>query len=187
MNFEITGRHEHVSDAVKDYVRDRLDHALRHADDVTSVHVILDHEKARHIAEVIVHGRRLSMTVHADSDDVHAAIDRCAEKLKHQLEHHHGRMRDRRRRGPSLKEAEAAALAAEAAAAAGAHASEELETRIITMSSGDLDPMTVEDARMELENGNKDFLVFREATSELVQVLFWRPDGHMGLIEIEIG
>jgi ribosome hibernation promoting factor len=45
--------------------------------------------------------------------------------------------------------------------------------------------MNVEDAVLELSAGGRPFLVFRQAASERIAVLFRRPDGHFGLIEPE--
>ena len=46
-------------------------------------------------------------------------------------------------------------------------------------------PMTVEEAVLEVEGSDEGFLVFREATTERMNVLFKRKDGNLGLIEPE--
>ena len=117
MNIDITARHAQLTDRLRDHATERLAHALRYAEAVTSAHVIFDHERTRSIAEIVVRGRHLSAVVVADGDDPFLALDRCAEKLRHQLDHHVGRHKDRRRRAASVKAA-AAELAALAAAGA---------------------------------------------------------------------
>lgn len=192
MIIEITGRHVSVSESLKDHARDKLEHVLRHEDKVVSAHVILDVEKTRHIAEMIVYGRNLSATVHAESEDLHTSIDRCADKLRHHLAHHHGRRRDKKRKGESTLEAEAAALAqAMAAATEGNGPGEEraaegpppvTRTRLRTVA-----PMTLDAAAEAFAVGRREPLVFRDTSSSTVHVLYFRPDGSLGLIETGVG
>ena len=46
-------------------------------------------------------------------------------------------------------------------------------------------PMNLDDAVLALQEGDRPFLVFRQATSETMAILYRRPDGHFGLIEPE--
>jgi putative sigma-54 modulation protein len=43
--------------------------------------------------------------------------------------------------------------------------------------------MSVDEAALEVTGGRDAFLVFRNATTDTINVLFRRPDGHLGLIE----
>ena len=141
---------------------------------------------ARHTAEVIVHGRRLSAAVHADGDDAFIAIDRCADKLRHQLDHHLGRQRDKRRRGPGLS-----ALEVEVAAMASAQAADlppepegaEPAFEVVRSGAAELKAMTLDEACAEIDYKNREFLVFRDSATLNVAVLYRRNDGKLGLIE----
>jgi putative sigma-54 modulation protein len=44
-------------------------------------------------------------------------------------------------------------------------------------------PMAIDEARMQLDAGREQFLVFRNAQSGEVNVLYRRRDGGLGLIE----
>ena len=57
--------------------------------------------------------------------------------------------------------------------------------RVVRSRDYAIKPMSVEDAVLELSAGGRPFLVFRQAASERIAVLFRRPDGHFGLIEPE--
>jgi putative sigma-54 modulation protein len=43
--------------------------------------------------------------------------------------------------------------------------------------------MSLEDAALRVENSPDEFLVFRNAATEAVAILYRRKDGHLGLIE----
>jgi len=178
MNVEITARHASVSDDVKQHAREKIEQVLKHADKLTSVHVILDAERERQTAEIIVHGRNLSATVHADSTDLWTSIDRCAVKLRHQLDHHEGRRREKRRRQPGLKQAEAELVARSTAVEVGEEA-----PRIHDLPVGDINPMSTSAACRALGKAPQDYLVYRDDETDSICVLLRRGDGSFGLIE----
>ena len=45
--------------------------------------------------------------------------------------------------------------------------------------------MSVDEAALEVADGDDVFLVFRNAATDLINVLFRRADGNLGLIEPE--
>jgi putative sigma-54 modulation protein len=178
MNFEITARHASVSEDVKRHAREKVEQVLKHADGLTSVHVILDAERERQMAEIIVHGRNLSATVHADSTDIWTSIDRCALKLKHQLDHHEGRQREKRRRQPGLAQQEAELVARSTIL----EVADELP-RLVRLPIGDVRPMSAEAARHQLQNSELEYVVFLHEEANFVCVMVRRTDGSFGLIE----
>jgi putative sigma-54 modulation protein len=57
--------------------------------------------------------------------------------------------------------------------------------RIIRARRYAVKPMSVDEAALEVGGGDAAFLVFRNATTDTINVLFRRPDGNLGLIEPE--
>jgi len=45
--------------------------------------------------------------------------------------------------------------------------------------------MSVDEAALEVVDGEDSFLIFRNAATDTINVLFRRPDGNLGLIEPE--
>lgn len=193
MIIEITGRHVSISEALREHARSRLEQVLKRTDDVVSAHVILDVEKTRQMAEMIVHGRNLTATVHAESEDLHLSVDRAAEKLRHQLERHASKRKERRRRGHSHEanaEAELAAMeeAREqlgtegeqpATATAASAAAPAIRRRVLEA----IRTLSVAEATRELDTHEDGVFVYRDAASSRLTVLFRRGDGELGAIE----
>jgi putative sigma-54 modulation protein len=46
-------------------------------------------------------------------------------------------------------------------------------------------PMTVDEAALAVDSGDDTFLVFRNAATDSINVVYRRKDGHLGLIEPE--
>jgi putative sigma-54 modulation protein len=56
---------------------------------------------------------------------------------------------------------------------------------VIRTKPESIKPMNLDDAVLALQEGDRPFLVFRQAPSETMAILYRRPDGHFGLIEPE--
>jgi putative sigma-54 modulation protein len=107
------------------------------------------------------------------SSDMRASIDQLVEKLERQVTRYRTRGRDRRRR----------AARENAAAEATPALADDLELEIVKTKQFTLDPMTPEEAVLQLELVGHDFFVFRSGDSEAVNIVYRRRDGGYGLIE----
>jgi putative sigma-54 modulation protein len=86
MSVEVTARHLNTVGDVQDYARQRGERLREEFPRVEHVHIILNVEKYRQIAEVVVqaknHGRMESAE---DSDNLRVSVDRAVEKVEKQL------------------------------------------------------------------------------------------------------
>ena len=112
MQISVTGRHLEITDAIRDYTHERLQHALLDYPRIESVHVILDVEKYRHMAEVVVQApNHVRVEAREESADMYASIDGAVEKAATQLRRHRDKVTDHKsREGLSQLELEAEAL-----------------------------------------------------------------------------
>ena len=94
MKINIAGHHVEVTQAIHDYVNNKLERVIRHFDHVTSVHVILSVEKLKQKAEVTLHVK--GKDIHADSTgtDLYASIDSVVDKLDRQVLKHKEKVTD---------------------------------------------------------------------------------------------
>jgi putative sigma-54 modulation protein len=56
-------------------------------------------------------------------------------------------------------------------------------SNIVRLPAGNAKPMSAEDACSQLESSNREFVVYRDAKTNVVCVMYRRRDGHFGLIE----
>lgn len=68
----------------------------------------------------------------------------------------------------------------------GSSLKEEKTPRVIKVHHLAIKPMSVEEAALALEDAKNEFMVFRDASSQAVNVLYRRRDGHFGLIAPEL-
>ena len=86
MIISITGRHVDVTDALRARIEEKLQSAFADFPRVESVHVILNIEKHRHIAEVVVQApNRLRVEAEEETHDMYLSFDGAVEKALKQL------------------------------------------------------------------------------------------------------
>lgn len=97
MRLSITGRHLAVTEALRNYVTNKMTRLERHYDHITNVQVVLAVNKVAQSAEAIVHaGHGTEIFADAEADDMYAAIDALADKLDRQLIKHKEKLADHR-------------------------------------------------------------------------------------------
>lgn len=178
MRLELTGRHVIITPVIRRAVERSLHRTTRLLHDaVVSAQVVITREKARHHVEMTLHVRGDHfMHGAAAGRDLAAALTAAAEKLEHQAQ----KLKSRWTEGKRARRALAAPLPASVPEVDG-----DGGVRIIRARRYAVKPMAVEEAALEVGAGQGAFLVFRNAVTDSVNVLFRRPDGHLGLIEPE--
>ena len=87
MKINITGRHMHVHDSVKDYALEKAEKLERFNDHIQHTEIVLANEGDRKTVEMIVTTRRGGKHVgQVEHEDTFAAIDLLMDKMKRQLE-----------------------------------------------------------------------------------------------------
>ena len=81
MEVNITARHLELTPALREYAEKRLMQVKKYTAKVTTVHIILNVEKDRHIAEVILNISRNKINASAIAGDMYAAIDIVMDKV----------------------------------------------------------------------------------------------------------
>ena len=201
MEITVTFRHVAASAPIRRHAEERIRRVAKYLHRPIDAHVILSVVKRRHAAEIVLHTDRTVLKAVEETGDLYSAIDLAADKLEQQARKHTDRIRDHKdRRGTARSRR--AALAADAAnavpvpdVAAGALRMDVIRAASVTGKRGPqvirtkrlpVRPMSVEEAVMQLDLMDNDFLVFRSAASGGVSVVYRRKDGHYGLIEPDV-
>jgi putative sigma-54 modulation protein len=182
MNVTITGRHMEMTDALKSYVDTGLRKLRIHFDKAINADVVLAVEKHRHIAEVSLHANGIRIHGKESSPDMYASVDAVLEKIEKQVRKYKDRIN--RHQPRTAKEArdyqhqviESVSESEEGEASGARH-------RVVLREKLTMKPMSVDEAVMQLELVDDSFLVFSNADSLEVNVIYARDDGTYGLIE----
>jgi len=169
MTFEYTGRHVEVTPAIRSHVEEQF-RKLHNIFNGTEprVHVILEVEKNRQTGEVIVHWRDHTLTATDTNADMYIALSRAIGKIEKQALKLKKKIVDRKH--TSVKTSVAAPNPDGNLKAAPP------PVRIINASRYGVKPMTAEEAALDLSSKPANFIVFRDADTGRIGVLYKRQD-----------
>jgi putative sigma-54 modulation protein len=177
MKIEFTGRRTDVPDELRKLAERKLAKVGRLLPGATRAHVVLHTDKRRQIAEVTVHSRHLDLQAREVSDDLAGSLAAVVEKVTRQATRQMGKRRVvRGRSGPRD---------AASRPAAEAEARRPDREPVIRRRRLPVKPMSVEEAAQVVLARKEGFLVFRDARTERINVLYLQTDGNLGLIEPE--
>jgi putative sigma-54 modulation protein len=88
MQVNISGHQLDVTDAMRDYIGEKLVRLERHFDKITNVQVIMEVEKLKQKIEATLRVPGGEVVANAEHDDMYAAIDLLTDKLDRQLLKH---------------------------------------------------------------------------------------------------
>jgi putative sigma-54 modulation protein len=178
MEISVTGRHVGVTPAIKEYATKKLDHIGIDFPRILSAHFILDVEKYRHIAELVLQcGNHITIEAREISEDLYASIDRVVDKVARQMRKYKTKIQNHRPRKGQPFHVDEHVLTHDL------HL-DEGQARVVHTERFAIKPMFVDEAVLQMElSENTQFLVFLNADTNKVNVLYRRKKGDFGLIE----
>jgi len=180
----VTGRHVSVTDPIREYAFKKIEGLHLDYPRIIEAKAILDVEKDRHIAEIILYcANHITIEASSETADLYASIDETISKIARRMRKHKTKLlKSHRPRRQEVRDVEEQIMAAEASE----HHDEEEEPPIVHRESYRIRPMFVTDALMEMELSERAFLLFHNAKNDRLSAVYRRRDGSYGLIEPEM-
>jgi len=184
MQVSITGRHVDLTDPLKAYVHEKLEHLKHSFDHVVDVHVVLSVEKHRQRCEVDISAKGVHIHAKHETDDMYASIDGVVDKLNRQLKRYRAKLHRHQSKGRKTS------MRLKSKTLDLAHAQEELpETytpNTLSEEAVDVQVMSMDEAVMHMELSEKDnVLLFTNEETGKLNALTRKPDGSLSWIEPE--
>ncbi|AFM28118.1 ribosome hibernation-promoting factor, HPF/YfiA family [Desulfomonile tiedjei] len=175
MQLAVTFRHMEPSEALKGYVQERTGRLVKYIDKPLEAQVTLTVNKFRQIVDVVINANGIRIAGQESHDDMYAAVDLVMEKIERQVKKYREKIRRHkptpgkelmwRRDTYELESFE-----------------DDREPVVVHTDSYFVKPMSIDEAAMQMELSHQDFLVFNNASTQMVNVLYRRKDGNYGLI-----
>lgn len=176
MDIMVSFRHIEPTESLRLYAQEKLSKMKKYLDTPIEAHIVLEVEKFRHIADVTLNADGTRIKAAEETGDMYSAIDQVMDKIETQLKRHRSRTKEKRpenaKAEPSLPEEAAEEKAAPV-----------LDDPSIIVEKLDSKPMDPEEASMQLQMDEREFLVFRNSRTKEMNVIYRRRDGNLGLIE----
>jgi len=191
MNINYTGRYEALPPKQRAKLEaklEKLSKMLERKGD-KEAHIILTQERFLHKVEITMNAWDHALVGVGSNGDLEKAAHDALDKLEKQLLKIRNKWRDTKRH----KDKEAASVpppipvarskGGKAAAAQALMGNARKNKKVFRVNHSDgSKPMTLEEAMLEME-ASQDYVVYRDAQTDRLQVLMRRPDGHFDLIE----
>ncbi len=176
MKISVTFRNTEGDNWQKEYVAERLDKLKKYIDNPVDARVILSVEKFRNTAEINLMADGLNINSKEEEKEMVLAIDNAIEKIERQLKKRKEKIRGFKNNSTRSGEPDSESQGEE---------SEELpETKVVETRKVVLKPMSIDDAVMEMETTKNRFVIYRDSSTENVNVIYRREDGKFALLEI---
>lgn len=175
MNIAFTFKNFEPSNHLKAYAKRRFDKLGRFLPNPEhlEMQVSLSVDNFRHKAEVSLVSDNINLSATEQSEDMYATVDLLRDKLKAQIIKRTEKLQMKRKGGEKFV-LEGSMDPEEAAAS---------ERTIIGMDNFVPKPMDLDEAAMQLDALDYEFLVFLNAETERVNVIYRRKDNDFGLID----
>ena len=190
----VTGRHLAITAAINDYAQKKVESLHLDYPRIVSAHVILEVDKYRHRAEVVlVCCNHITIEAHEECPDLYASIDQAVSKVARQMRKYKTRLlrHQRPHRNTTVRYLEEQVFDAaafedveeEAPVTAKGYKEAPPEPEVIHTEKYPVKPMYIDEAVLQMDMSARQFLGFLNAKTERVNVLYRRKKGDLGLIQ----
>ena len=181
MKVTYSGHNLKITDDLHAYILKRADKIEARFGGMHELNVVLRAEKHRFDAEMIVTAPRVSFYAKSHTNEVLSALDSAADKIVSQIRRYKDRVKDRRNNAPHR----------EVVAQLNSNGEEipmevdPTDTPVIvaTQEKFASKPLTVAEAAIELQALNTAFLLFLNAETRQVNLLYEMTEGTYGWVE----
>jgi putative sigma-54 modulation protein len=187
MKLLIQGNNIAVTEAIHDYVGQKLEKAVKHFNGTTAkvdVHLSVERNARiaeRHKAEVTVYANGTVIRAQEGSENLYASIDLVADKIARQLRKYKERQAAVRSHG-AVKTSESVSANPVTADLIGER-TPELPAEVVRMKYFAMVPMTIEEALVQLQLVDHDFYMFRNKDTNEINVIYQRNHGGFGVLQ----
>jgi len=185
MNLRISGKHMDIGDAFRARIEERIgDTVEKYFDGGFSGHVVVEKTGSRFSADCMIH-LDTGMSLHAagQAQEPVAAFEAAAERIDKRLRRYKRRLKSHKAGGNGADTDIAYRIMAPIADDDNEEVPEDFAPAVVAESTVVLKTMTVASAVIELDACDSPVVVFRNAGSEQVNIVYRRQDGNIGWID----
>jgi putative sigma-54 modulation protein len=176
MKIEVSGIHVPIQEEVDKHIRQKVEKLTKYLDRIVSAKVILKMQRETYITEINVLGSRTSVYGEGISEDLYVSIDKAVDKVRRQVRKVKEKLKSHKHRARLAQER----MSSEHESLPGAR------SEVIHITRQIAKPMNMDEAAMQLDLSQEKFLVFLNAATEQVNVMYKMTSGGYGLIEPQL-
>ncbi len=191
MQITVSGKQVDLSDALQERVSMHLETiAGKYFDHAMEAHVTFSRARSFFTCDINMHaGRGLQLRGEGEAADANGAFDDAAEHIAKRLRRYRRRVNDHHRDLAHRARPEAARQyilhdeASRADTAPDVQATDEAFATVVAETQTEIVTLSVGEAVMRMDLADQTAMMFRNSASGVLNVVYRRPDGHIGWID----
>jgi putative sigma-54 modulation protein len=188
MKLVIHGKNIEITDAIREYVQNKIEKAVSHFQTITNevdVHLSVARNpriNPRQAAEVTIYANKTVIRAEESSESLYASIDLVADKISRQLRKYKERLQNKKSSVPDVDEV-AVETVAEILPDLIGDRTPELPEEVVRTKYFAMPPMTMSEALEQLQMVGHDFYMFHNLETGEINVIYERNHGGYGVIQ----
>jgi putative sigma-54 modulation protein len=175
MKYNIRGDKILVTDAIKDYITEKIDKLNKYFDepDEITANILIKVKGYNQTIEVTIPTTSFTIRNEESAEDLYAAIDSVVDKIERQIRKNKTKINKISKN--ALKKLNLMYQEEE----------KEEDTKIVRRKTLNTKPMSEEEAILQMEMLGHDFFIFKDSNTSNICILYKRKDNNYGVIETE--
>ena len=171
MKYNIRGNKINVTEAISDYIKNKVSKLEKYLDDNDEVEAkaIVSAKGRNQKVEITIWSGKYNIRAEVVNSDLYSAIDLVIDKLERQFKKYRGKLNTKRVKEEYIPEIE--------------DLFEEEEQKIVRRKEVFLKPIDEEEAITQMELLGHSFFVFKNVDTNKINVVYKRSDSDYGIIE----
>jgi putative sigma-54 modulation protein len=182
MKIDYIARKVDLTEQSRELAEKKLAKITKYFNDILDVRLEVELERHLHVVDLSIKGKDFDVKSTAQNKDLTTAIQDAVDKIEIQARRAKARLKDHKKRAGS----EAKIDTGWAVDVIERDSMKSGQPRIVERGSIPIKPMAIEEAVLNLDDSPYDFLVFRNASTDKINVLYRRDDKNLGLITPEL-
>jgi putative sigma-54 modulation protein len=174
MKLDFIARNTELTEQQRALAEKKFQRLSKYFNAVLESRLTVTQEKHRVLVEAFVRGKDFEIAAKSETPEWSTSLQEVIDKIEQQARRLKAKLTDRKRTKGKENAWQVAVVERESVRRG--------EPRVVESKHVPVLPMTVEEAALQLESSSDDFIVFREANSDRVNVLYRRRDHTYGLV-----
>jgi putative sigma-54 modulation protein len=192
----VVGKHFQITEAIRNYVWEKLVRIEKIADHITDITVTLDTQKLEHTCSILMNFIHFHIKVSASTDNIYSAIDKAADKVVKLVRRYKTKLQSHRAKDVSTVDIHVNVIKPlyddlseinDEITAENAKKEQEKLTlhEIVAKETMPLRTLTQDEAVMKMEITDDAFIIYRSEEDQKLKVIYRREDRNYGLVQVE--
>ncbi len=192
----IVGKHIEITDAIRNYVWEKLSRIERIAEQIIDVTVTLDSQKLEQSCSILMNFIHFHLKVGASTDNMYSAIDKAVDRVVALVRRYKTKLQSHRAKHVSTVDIhvnviqplqdDLKAINDEIEAENAKRERERYQLHnVVAQETMPLKTLTQDEAVMKMEITEDPFLIFRSEEDHKIKVIYRRDDKNYGLVLIQ--